>query len=621
MLGINSLNSAEKVIQTSQPRISQKLDATIAHPRQKTEDIELRSRETTILTKENSPDKTKGAASNDRKSVEDLKTEHENKKEALDKSTIFEKIKLGWKELPVFEKIAAVFLMVASAALAIAGFEPLAGILATVTIVYIAKDVQRKYDKAKPKIEAEYLGNLNGSLKASSENLKANLKKAEEENKELKNNLDSLSKDLDKIRNQATEAKENIGKLKYDLKIQQEQYENIKTDLIDNILTAYESISKAQQNPISKLKSTNENFEQISTSNNEISSKVKEIQSISNNITSEINSFYSKIIKSNDNNQGINKELLSKKLQELSSKELLTIINDSNKLLDNILQENREINDLSLKIQAECTNITKNLDNAKEVVSGIITSVEESQKKYEEALIDTARNIILNLSKIGNHESSNEQGKECQLNGLEELKVRAHFELKNQNNTYDKTFFERIAKLKKEKDIKDLVISSKNAIDVIKSFKVMVMYKNGLNPQHKILRNIEDFIDGFSKNGNYLEELKEIKDGCKKNIQNISKSVEESMEIAKNITSVSNEINGVAKNIKNLSIGDNNSISNSKIVAGIGIAVLVIADCGHSDLLGRVGFVIAENRADLFTLGNILKIQRMKVFILIPDRK
>ena len=235
MLGINSLNSAEKVIQTSQPRISQKLDATIAHPRQKTEDIELRSRETTKTEHENKKEaldklsifgkiklvgkKLPFFENNDGKSVEDLKTEYENKKEALDKSTIFEKIKLGWKELPVFEKIAAVFLMVASAALAIAGFEPLAGILATVTIVYIAKDVQRKYDKAKPKIEAEYLGNLNGSLKASSENLKANLKKAEEENKELKNNLDSLSKDLDKIRNQATEAKENIGKLKYDLKI------------------------------------------------------------------------------------------------------------------------------------------------------------------------------------------------------------------------------------------------------------------------------------------------------------------------------------------------------------------------------------------------------------------
>ena len=255
----------------------------------------------------------------------------------------------------------------------------------------------------------------------------------------------------------------------------------------------------------------------------------------------------------------------------------MTIINDSNKLLDNILQETSEINDLSLKIQTECTNITKNLDNAKKVVSGIITSVEESQKKYEEALIDTARNIILNLSKIGKHESYNEQGKECELNGLEELKVRAHFELKNQNNTYDKNFFKEIVKLEKEKDIKGLEISSKNAIEVIKSFKVMVMYKNGLHPQHKILRNIEDFIDGFSENGKHLEELKEIKDGCKENIQNISKSVEKSMEIAKKITSVSNEINGVAKNIKNLSIGDNNSISNSKIVAGIGIAAGAIA--------------------------------------------
>ena len=577
MSEINPLNSTGQVIQTRQSSMSQKLNATITQPQPKTGNSELCSRKTITSTKENLPNKTEDVASNGGESVGNLKTEHDSKKEDLGKLSIFEKIKLGWKKLPLFEKIAAGLLIAASAALAIMVSAPLAGMLAIGTIVYIAKDVQNAYNTEKLKIEAEYLENLNNNLQASSEGLKTNLKKTEEENNELKDNLHSLKEKFDEIQNEAGRAKENIDKLKGDLEIQQEQDKNIKTDLIDNILTAYESISKAQQNPISKLESTNENFEQISKSNDEISSKVGKIKIISNNITSEINSFYSKIIGSDDNNQGINKELLSKKLKELPTEKLSEIIKKSNELLNDILQKTSEINDLSLEIQTECTKITESLTKAKNVVNGVFLSLKKSQKEYKKALIDTARNIILNLSKIGKHESSNEQGNKCQLNGLEELKVQAHFELGKQNNTYDKNFFKEIVKLEKENDIKGLEISSENAIDVIKSFKAMVMYKHNLNSQNKILLNIESFINGFSTNGKHLKELKKIKDGCEGNIRNISESVKKSMEIAKNITSVSSGINIVAKNIKSLSIGDNNSISNSKTVAGIGIAAGAIA--------------------------------------------
>ena len=48
---------------------------------------------TNASIKENSPDIIKGAMNNIIKKMEDLKTEHRNKKEDLDKLNIFEKFK------------------------------------------------------------------------------------------------------------------------------------------------------------------------------------------------------------------------------------------------------------------------------------------------------------------------------------------------------------------------------------------------------------------------------------------------------------------------------------------------------------------------------------------------
>lgn len=587
MSEINPLNSAGQVIRTNQFSISQELNYTIAHPRPKTEDIELRSMETTILTKENSPDKTKGVASNDGKSVEDLKTEHDSKKEALGKLTIFEKIKLGWKKLPLFEKIAADLLIASSVALAIMVSAPLAGMLAIGTIVYIAKDVQNAYNTEKLKIEAEYLGNLNKNLQASSEKLETNLKKAEEANKELEGNLDNLKKDFNKIQNEAGKAKENID----NLEIQQKHDENVKIGLIDNILNVYESILKAQQDPISKLKSTNENFNKISKSNDEISFKAKEITSISSEITSEINNFCSSIFgntqKTDTNNrttesnlsEKIDKEILSKKLGELSKKDLVSILNQAINLNTSILGKTNKINKLSLEIQTECQKITENSNAIKGIVNNVIKSLTETQKEYEETLINVAKKVLI--------ETKNSDDKKWWFSkkDIDALKGKIQG-----NNKINKNLIEKL----NNNNLNELKLSSEEAILILNAYKDKISTDKNKDWE-KASKNIEDFINGFTENGKIMQQLQKEASNIENNIGSIGSSIENSMQIIADINKISGEITAVSKNLKDL-IGPN--ASSLITVASLGIALGGLASMAVSaPVVAGIGGLLAIESA------------------------
>ena len=574
MLGINPLDITGQV-RTSRSSISQTLGTTITRPQLKTEDSKLSSRETITLTKENSPDKTEGVASNDGKSVGNLKTEHDSKKEDLSKLTIFEKIKLGWKKLPLFEKIAAGLLIAASVALAIMVSAPLAGMLAIGTIVYIAKDVQNAYNTEKLKIEAEYLKNLNNNLRASSEELKTNLKKAEEANKGLKVNLNSLKKDFNEIQNEAGKAKENIDKLKGYLEIQQEQDKNIKTVLIDNILTVYESISKAQQNQISKLESTNENFEQISKSNNEILCKVEEIKSISKGITSKINEFYSKSIESDDNNQGINKKFLSEELEKLSPERLSGIIKKSNELLDNILQKTSEIDRLSSEIQIECGTIIKNSEEIKKIVNNVIESLTKTQEEYEKTLINVAKNLII--------ETKNSDDKKWFFTkkDIDALKKKIQ-----ENNKINENLIEKL----NNNNLNELKLSSEEAILILNAYKDKISTDKNKD-WDKASKNIENFINGFIENGEIMQKLRDEASNIEDNMVSIGSSIENSVKIIMDINDISGKIKTVSEGIKKLSIGPAGTSLGA--FASFGIAIGALSTTVISAPLVATGGIVA----------------------------
>lgn len=591
MSEINPLNSTVQVIQTSQSSISQELDAPINQPQPKTVNNNLSSRKTTILTKENSPDKTKGVASNDGKSVEDLKTEHDSKKEAPGKLTIFEKIKLGWKKLPLFEKIAAGLLMAASAALAIMVSAPLAGILAIGTIVYIAKDVQNAYNTEKLKIEADHLENLNGNLQASSKNLGTNLEEAEEENKKLKDSLNSLRENFDKIKNEAKEAKENIGRLNDDLKTQQEQDKNIKTGLIDGILKVYKSISEAQQNQISNLESAKENSKQISTSNNEILSKNEEITSISNEITSEINNFCLSIFdtqKTDTNNQAIennlsekiDKEILSKKLGELSKEDLGSILNRAINLNISISGKTNKINKLSSEIQIECEKITENSNSIKKIVDNVINSLTETQKEYEKTLINVAKKVIIEMKNSDNKKWF------FQTKSFESFKGK----IQTSNDAAIETLMEKL----NNEDTDTISLSSEEAKLILNTYKDKILTDKN-EGWEKASENIENFINGFTKNGEIMQQLKNEELNIGNNIVSIGSSIENSMKIMANINKISGEITAVSKNLKDL-IGPN--ASSLATVASLGIALGGLASMAVSaPVIAGIGGLLAIESA------------------------
>lgn len=234
---------------------------------------------------------------------------------------------------------------------------------------------------------------------------------------------------------------------------------------------------------------------------------------------------------------------------------------------------------MSSEIQTEYKKITENSNAIKGIVNNVIKSLTETQKEYEETLINVAKKVLI--------ETKNSDDKKWWFNkkDIDALKGKIQ-----ENNKINENLIEKLT----NNNLNELKLSSEEAILILNAYKDKISTDKNENWE-KASKNIEDFINGFTKNGKIMQKLQKEASNIGNNIVSIGSSIENSMKIVTDINKISGEITAVSKNLKDL-IGTN--ASSLITVASLGIALGGLASMAVSaPVVAGIGGLLAIESA------------------------